>query len=314
MTIQGYALECPSGLINARHSMNSGRSATHQINARHRAIHRPRRQRLALERHLKERAGLLADGGLIGPGGGLNTRRDIGSRAEQFPISNCDRSGMNPDTDQYRLRQRRVERRQFGQKIKAGADGPIGIASARVRTAETGDNAVSLELRDLAVMSADHGGAMGPVGAHVRAQFLRIEPHRKFGRADQVAEHQSELADPSRRVIRGKRSRRRFSIAKARSAFHAITEMRRMLRAAPRASRKRLRAGEAIDSDVRDFDAASFASHRRPPNGPPEAYQRFARVIRSLREIPVRRDAAGFSAPGPRLNGKALYPPVEIAP
>ena len=77
---------------------------------------------------------------------------------------------------------------------EAGADGPLGLVLVRPRPAEVGQHAVAHELGDVALEPGDLAGDGVLVGADDLAHLLRVEPGRERGRADQVDEHDRELA------------------------------------------------------------------------------------------------------------------------
>ena len=93
-------------------------------------------------------------------------------------------------------------------KRQPGSDRPLGIVLVRLRVAEVDEHAVAHVLGDEAV-EAGHGlGDAAVIRSDHLAQVLGIEPRRQRRRADEIAEHHSELpplggGDRSRRRVLG---------------------------------------------------------------------------------------------------------------
>ena len=87
-----------------------------------------------------------------------------------------------------------VSRATAADDRQAGADRPLGLVLVRPRPAEIGQHAVAHELGHVPVEPSDLGGHGGLVGLDDLAHLLRVEPGGERGRADQVDEHDRELA------------------------------------------------------------------------------------------------------------------------
>ena len=76
---------------------------------------------------------------------------------------------------------------------KPGPDRPLGIILMRPRVAEIDQDAVAHVFRDKAVKVPDEISDAAVIRSDHLAQILGIEPRRKLGRADEVAEHNRQL-------------------------------------------------------------------------------------------------------------------------
>ncbi len=75
-----------------------------------------------------------------------------------------------------------------------GPHGSLGGVLVGARIAEIGEHAVAQVFRDEPARALDHRGTAAVVRADHAAQILRVEPRRKRGRADQVAEQYCHLS------------------------------------------------------------------------------------------------------------------------
>ena len=75
-----------------------------------------------------------------------------------------------------------------------GSHRPFGVVLMRLRIAEINQHAVAHILGDKAAKAADGVGDAPVVGADDLAQILGIEAGRERRRADQIAEHDGQLA------------------------------------------------------------------------------------------------------------------------
>ena len=71
--------------------------------------------------------------------------------------------------------------------------GPLGLVLVCPRPAEVGEHAVAHELRDVALVAADHLAADILIASDHLAHVLGIELGRQRGRADQIDEHHRQL-------------------------------------------------------------------------------------------------------------------------
>ena len=78
--------------------------------------------------------------------------------------------------------------------LQTGTHGPLGIVLMRFGPAEVDHQPIAQVLRHMPRVAFDHVPAGLLISTHHLAQLLRIEFAREFGRTDQVAEHDRELA------------------------------------------------------------------------------------------------------------------------
>ena len=90
-----------------------------------------------------------------------------------------------------------------------GPDRPLGIVLVRLGPAEIGEHPVAHELGDVALPAQHLARDRILVGAQDLAHLLGIEPRREHGRADEVDEHDRELAALGLERRRGSRIGRR---------------------------------------------------------------------------------------------------------
>ena len=109
-------------------------------------------------------------------------------------IAHDDQSGGDADADLRRDLRGPVALAQPLHQRQAGAGGALGGVLVRLRITEINQHAVAHETGDEAAEAADGFSRICLVGDHHLAQVLRIEAHRERRRADEVAEHDRELA------------------------------------------------------------------------------------------------------------------------
>ena len=133
----------------------------------------------------------------------LQPRRQIGRvaddrlflrRALSDEIADHDDAGRDADADLQLLLRPRFELRDDGGDVEAGPDRPLGVVLVGARKAEIGQHAVAHEFGDEAVVARDRARTGVLIGANDLAHVLGIEPRRQRGRADEIAEHDRELA------------------------------------------------------------------------------------------------------------------------
>jgi hypothetical protein len=79
-------------------------------------------------------------------------------------------------------------------ELQPGPHGSLGDVLVGARIAEIGEHAVAHVFCDEPACALDHAGTAAAVSADHAAQILRVEPHQKRGRADQVAEQYGHLS------------------------------------------------------------------------------------------------------------------------
>lgn len=161
-----------------------------------------------LEQIADQAAGAVGDDDGAGLGSLLDTGGEIGcfpghrflfrsAFAEQ--VAHDHQAGGNADA---RLQQVSVDPRhhaadRLGHR-EASPDGSLRRVFACPRPAEVSQNAVSQEFRDVAFQSRNFPCHRVLVGAHDIAQLFGIDPSAEIGRADEVDEHERQLAALSR--------------------------------------------------------------------------------------------------------------------
>ena len=148
---------------------------------------------------------------------------------------------------------------------EASPNGALGIVLMGFGVAEIGEHAVAHELGDVALEACDLGRDGVLIGADDLAHLFGIQPRRQLGRADQVAEHHSQLS-PLGFGCRRQRpacasSRGRF-VGQRRATAAAESRGRRIGEAAGGTRRGHLRA--ALDAESPSFGhrtAAARANH-----------------------------------------------------
>ncbi len=172
-------------------------------NRRVEAFERLRAKRLQLERAAQQPPRRLRDHDAARLGQALQPRRQIGRladdglflrRALSDEIANDDDAGRDADADPQGLFRARVELRDDSGDVETRSDRPFGVFLMGAREAEIGQHAVAHELGDEAVVARDRARTGVLIGANDLAHVLGIEPRRQRGRADEVAEHDGELA------------------------------------------------------------------------------------------------------------------------
>ncbi len=148
-----------------------------------------------------------ADRHRIRLGDALQPRREVGGLADDRPSFRHDFADQVADDDFPRGDAH--AHRQAGGLVsaagtayaadgiddrEAGVHGALGIVLVRLRVAEIGHDAVAAEFRHPAVVAADLRRDERLVVSNDVAQVFRIEPGRQRRVADQVAEHDGELA------------------------------------------------------------------------------------------------------------------------
>ena len=132
-------------------------------------------------------------------GQGLQTRRQIGCvadhglflrRSRSDEIADDDDAGRYADADLQRLTGGSFELPDDRRDFQPRPDGPFGVLFMGARKAEIGENAVAHEFRDEPVVARHRARTGVLVAADDFAHVLGIEPRRKGGRADEIAEHQ----------------------------------------------------------------------------------------------------------------------------
>ena len=109
-------------------------------------------------------------------------------------ITDHDHAGGDAHPD---LQRRAGRRHKPGHRVDEGEPRlhrMLGVVFARLRIAEIDQDAVAHVLGDETAVTLDRLGAASMIGADDGAQILRVQACRQRGRADQVAEHQGELA------------------------------------------------------------------------------------------------------------------------
>ncbi len=177
----------------------------HDVPCRHR-----RRQALefdgaevaALEQPADLPAGRCVDHHLIRPGEALQTGgevRRLADRGVLAGVAGADRltyddeacRDADADVEWFAAHWCRADRRGDGE---TGAHGAFGIGLPGFRPAEIDQHPVADIACDEAVEPLDRGGDARLVSADDLTQILGIEPCRKGGRADEIAEHHAERA------------------------------------------------------------------------------------------------------------------------
>ncbi len=87
-----------------------------------------------------------------------------------------------------------LHRRDRVNQPKPGADGPLSIVLVGLRIAEIDKRSIAHKLGDRAAKAGHSGDAGFLKSAEDVAHFLGIEPGRKRGRTDEVAEHDGQLS------------------------------------------------------------------------------------------------------------------------
>ena len=100
-------------------------------------------------------------------------------------------------------------------QVESRTDGPLGVVFVRPRPAEISQCPVAHVFGEIALPACDGRSAAVTVSPQQLAHILRIEPRRKFRRADEIDEHHRELSALCRhgsgagdRLRRGSRSGR----------------------------------------------------------------------------------------------------------
>ena len=162
-----------------------------------------RAKRLQLERAAQQPPRRLRDHHGARLGQRLQPRRQIGRladdglflrRALSDEVADHDDAGRDADADLEIFIRPRFELRDDGRDVEAGPDRTLGVLLMGARKAEIGQHAIAHEFGDEAVIARDRARTGVLIGANDLAHVLRIEPGRQRGRADEIAEHDGELA------------------------------------------------------------------------------------------------------------------------
>ena len=114
------------------------------------------------------------------------------TRADE--IADHDKPGGDADAHLQRRAGRGCELRHRLDQRQPGAHGALGVMLVGLGIAEIGQHPVAHVLGDEPAGLGDLLGAAAVIGADDLAHVLGIEPSRQRGRADEVAEHDRELA------------------------------------------------------------------------------------------------------------------------
>ena len=157
----------------------------------------------ALEQRMDQLAGRGADHHAVGLGDPLQPRREVGGLADhRMPalrpaadqLADHYQAGGDADAGLQRHARDRPQLVDRGDDRERRPDRALGIVLMGMRIAEIDQHAVAEILRDGAVEAADQLGGTAVKGGDDGLQILGIEPVRQRRRADQVAEHDGELA------------------------------------------------------------------------------------------------------------------------
>ena len=247
------------------------------------ALERARIDRLVFEQVAGEPPRAGRDQDRVGRGGRLQARGQVRRLADDVAFLRlaaadqfADHHQAGGDADAHLMaaladleRADRLDHRQRGTHRVAG----VGLV--RFRIAEIDQHAVAHVFGDKAVEAGDHAGRAFVVGGDDVAQVFRIDAGRQRGRADQVAEHDGELAalgaGTGARRGRGCRRRRCGSRGCGRADFAAAlrteTGTGRVLVPAGRAGnglrRSTLRTEPAAVRNLRLTPRTRHAGHSR---------------------------------------------------
>ena len=157
---------------------------------------------MTLEQSANLPPGRRVDHHLIGPGEALQTGGEVRGLADRgllAGVTGADRladdhkSGRDSDAHMQRLAAHGYRADSCGD-CEAGPHGAFRIVLPRFRPAEIDQHAVADVTRDEAVELGDGAGDTRLICADDLPQILGIEPRRKRGRADEIAEHHAERA------------------------------------------------------------------------------------------------------------------------
>ncbi len=191
-----------------------------------------------------------ADDDGIRAGKALNARGDVRRVAHREPlgaigaahIAHDRHACMHADAHGQRHRPFRTQARaQFGdgvENLNGGLDRAPSIIFVRNGIAEVHEDAVAVELRDRAFVTADGAGRRIAIVRDDFAQIFRVDRLRQLGGPDQVAEHERHVPAFDRRAHGGCR---RWRGRELRAAIAAEPGVGRMFRAARRAARRERR-------------------------------------------------------------------------
>ena len=107
-------------------------------------------------------------------------------------ITDHDETGGDADAHLQRLAQ--AERGDRLDNRETAAHGALGIILMRQRVAEISQHAVAHQSGDKATIAGHYLGDAAMIGGDDVVQVLWIEPYGQFSRANEVAEHDRELA------------------------------------------------------------------------------------------------------------------------
>ena len=114
-------------------------------------------------------------------------------RAFAHETADDDKAGRDADANAELFARAGLQARHDFGDFERRVDRPRRVVLMRAGEAEIGENAVAHELRDEAVIARHHARDRVLIGADDLAHVLGVEPRRKRGRADEVAEHHGEL-------------------------------------------------------------------------------------------------------------------------
>ena len=109
-------------------------------------------------------------------------------------VADDDEAGRDPDAHREFFARARLQPGDDLGDLQPRMDRARGVVLVRAGKAEIGEDAVTHEFRDEAVVARHHARAGVLIGADDLAHVLRVEPRRERSRADEVCEHDGELA------------------------------------------------------------------------------------------------------------------------
>jgi DNA-binding winged helix-turn-helix (wHTH) protein len=170
-------------------------------------LHRDCAEIAVLEEISDQPAGASGDDDSVRLGQGLQPGGEIGCITGDIVLDDLaaddNQPGGNPDphVKLFGL----IELRHPTDQRQPASRGALGVVLVRLRIAEINQHAVAHVAGDKPAKTLDNLCDAAMIGADDLAQILGIESRRERRRADQVAEHDGELAP-----LGGRRSRRRF--------------------------------------------------------------------------------------------------------